>query len=595
MGTIITFYSYKGGVGRTMALANVAVLLAQWRKKVLIVDWDLEAPGVEHFFYDEPEELRSVQNRPGLIDLLSDSTQEDSEIRYRELLSTVSLKDVPDFQLLTAGARTSGYFKSVRALDFKSFYEDRDGGQIIERLRSTWKEAFDFVLIDSRTGITDIGGICTIQLPDILALIFTATRQSLDGAVEVARKAAVERQKLPFDRAQVPVLPLPSRFDTQTEHVISQKWLDDFERELTPLYKPWLTKEADRRRFLESTKIPYAPYFSFGEKLPVIEQGSTDPSGLGFAYETIAALIANNLQQPELVLDNRDEFIRLARTSPPLKQASTRPILESSLLYLDLTSSTRLAAAAREEAFRRFYEIIKDANTVCFGDVAMSSGDGVLLSFQDARAAVQCAFYIQESLAVRKPIVTPLGPLRVRMGIYAAGKNAPSTKESVIKVAGQIANKAREGQIVASDRVHNLVHALNPFLVGPAKGYVRFAASEELVEYQFNDTTIEEPIFDAFSIVPVTLTEGERRALFDQPPETASRGGFQAFLVGLQKKVNLDTNTLELTVVDRERIARYAHDYRGGGWQAKLRKIFARTLGSALGRDKKPSSEQRLF
>ena len=45
MSQILTFYSYKGGVGRSMALANIAVLLSQKKKKVLIVDWDLEAPG----------------------------------------------------------------------------------------------------------------------------------------------------------------------------------------------------------------------------------------------------------------------------------------------------------------------------------------------------------------------------------------------------------------------------------------------------------------------------------------------------------------------------------------------------------------------
>ncbi len=49
-GYVYTFYSYKGGVGRSMALANVAALLARWGKKVLIVDWDLEAPGIEKYF-----------------------------------------------------------------------------------------------------------------------------------------------------------------------------------------------------------------------------------------------------------------------------------------------------------------------------------------------------------------------------------------------------------------------------------------------------------------------------------------------------------------------------------------------------------------
>ena len=43
---VVTFYSFKGGVGRTMSLVNVATQLALAAKKVLIVDFDLEAPGI---------------------------------------------------------------------------------------------------------------------------------------------------------------------------------------------------------------------------------------------------------------------------------------------------------------------------------------------------------------------------------------------------------------------------------------------------------------------------------------------------------------------------------------------------------------------
>jgi Mrp family chromosome partitioning ATPase len=56
-GQIITFYSYKGGTGRTMALANVACLLARpdpahrqaTPPRVLAIDWDFEAPGLHRF------------------------------------------------------------------------------------------------------------------------------------------------------------------------------------------------------------------------------------------------------------------------------------------------------------------------------------------------------------------------------------------------------------------------------------------------------------------------------------------------------------------------------------------------------------------
>ncbi len=69
MGDIVTFYSYKGGVGRTMALANVAALLARWGYKVLAVDWDLEAPGLEQFFAGHLNR-DELHRREGVIDLL---------------------------------------------------------------------------------------------------------------------------------------------------------------------------------------------------------------------------------------------------------------------------------------------------------------------------------------------------------------------------------------------------------------------------------------------------------------------------------------------------------------------------------------------
>ena len=60
-GQIITFYSYKGGTGRSMALANVAWILASNGKRVLMVDWDLEAPGLHRYIHPflRDKELRS--------------------------------------------------------------------------------------------------------------------------------------------------------------------------------------------------------------------------------------------------------------------------------------------------------------------------------------------------------------------------------------------------------------------------------------------------------------------------------------------------------------------------------------------------------
>jgi cellulose biosynthesis protein BcsQ len=75
---IVTFYSFKGGVGRTMSLVNVAVALASAGRRVLLVDFDLEAPGIPTF-----ELFSSVTDTPGVVDYISDylSTSHAPDVR----------------------------------------------------------------------------------------------------------------------------------------------------------------------------------------------------------------------------------------------------------------------------------------------------------------------------------------------------------------------------------------------------------------------------------------------------------------------------------------------------------------------------------
>src|SRR5213080_966655 len=69
---IYTFYSYKGGVGRSMALANVAKWYYLRGLRVVMIDWDLEAPGLENFLYEQQDHLEKVRSQLGLIDMLLD-------------------------------------------------------------------------------------------------------------------------------------------------------------------------------------------------------------------------------------------------------------------------------------------------------------------------------------------------------------------------------------------------------------------------------------------------------------------------------------------------------------------------------------------
>ena len=82
----------------------------------------------------------------------------------------------------------------------------------------------------------------------------------------------------------------------------------------------------------------------------------------------------------------------------------------------------------------------------------------------------------------------------------------------------------------------------------------------------------------------VKLNAAELAALDKQDPATEKDGGYQTLLVGLQSRVNRATGELVLTGRDLERIPRYAYDYKRGGWQNRLERIFGRTLGPNLGR-----------
>jgi tetratricopeptide (TPR) repeat protein len=297
-----------------MALSNVSVLLARWGFRILIVDWDLEAPGLESFFKDVLD-MAVVKQRRGVIDILDQEFGGCGDMSWKDFVLPVPLPQTNDnLHLITAGRVDERYFQRVRGLDVQELYAEHHGGDLLESLRNEWIKNYDFVLIDSRTGITDIGSICTIHLPDILVLLITPTDQAFYGTIDVARRVDAARQRLPFERTRVPVVPIPSRLD-KAEFELVQEWLHRFSTELAELYVDWLPTSVQRRDLLAVTQLPYISYFSFGEKLPVLEQGTFDPGGLGYAYENLAGLIANNLNNVGQLIEDRARFMRAAMSS----------------------------------------------------------------------------------------------------------------------------------------------------------------------------------------------------------------------------------------------------------------------------------------
>ncbi len=304
-GSIVTFYSYKGGVGRTLALANIGALLSLWGYKVLCVDWDLEAPGL-HYYYKSWIKSTTV---PGLLELIQAHVDNEEPDWQNFITEVVFPGSSEPLYLIKAGIQNNTYTPRLKDLNWQYLYDEQDLGLFIEQLRNDWKRTFDLILIDSRTGITDIGGICTIQLPDILAVCFTTNEQSFYGVISTVDRIIKNRNQFPFDRAKLLILPTLTRFDV-TKPEKCKEVLKVFSKKLEPLYyEDWIHSSIRAIDLLNKTVIPYSPEWSFWEDLPVVREGTELPQSIGYAFEANAALIANKLAGSELLVNNRDSFV----------------------------------------------------------------------------------------------------------------------------------------------------------------------------------------------------------------------------------------------------------------------------------------------
>ena len=187
---VTTFYSFKGGVGRTMALVNAAVELASRGRRVLAVDFDLEAPGLDTFQVMQPRD-----QVPGLIDFVSEylaSGQAPEAGRFISQASDVGEKG-GGIWIMPSG-RPETYAANFQQIDWGVLYDKHDGYLLFEDLKEQWNRVVtpDYVLIDSRTGHTDTGGICTRQLPDAVVILFFPNEQNLRGLRRVVRDVRAE-------------------------------------------------------------------------------------------------------------------------------------------------------------------------------------------------------------------------------------------------------------------------------------------------------------------------------------------------------------------------------------------------------------------
>ena len=221
---ILAFYSFKGGVGRSMAVLNLAYSLAAKGRHVLVLDMDLEAPGLSGFLHrgkeiecfarfdmvDLVKWASSVKlpidlsDYPPLTDFAVDVPPErvvlghgnpseagrldiipvEEERDYYGRLAALDLGKYDQEDLVRTGSVLRDWLKSLHfRIEVPDYY-----GPNSERIAS-----YDYVLVDSRTGITETGGLCIGPLSDQLVVLTALNDQNIQGTRKFLEEVGILR------------------------------------------------------------------------------------------------------------------------------------------------------------------------------------------------------------------------------------------------------------------------------------------------------------------------------------------------------------------------------------------------------------------
>lgn len=296
---IATFYSYKGGVGRTLALANVAYLLASDEEnpcRVLLWDFDLEAPGLQHVF-----KCKMPRGSRGFVDCVHEYLRSASLPDVRDFIHPT---DVPGVDLLPAGRIDHSYPHKLESIRWRQIYDQYRGYDFISELRrqlvslraESGAPRYDYILIDARTGYSDVGGICVQQLPDVVVLMFRLNRQNIEGIGQV-HKAIQACQPLSSGRT-IGVVP-----------VMSPAW-------------PFATRDSAepvaraKRVFdgLEVLTVTFEAALTFGERIIAREQADyPGPLRVCEDYQRIANQLVGMNADDARTMEREAEQLRLRR------------------------------------------------------------------------------------------------------------------------------------------------------------------------------------------------------------------------------------------------------------------------------------------
>lgn len=195
---IVAFYSLKGGVGRTTALVNAGYLLARQGLRVLLWDFDLDAPNLHALVRALLRQMAMSHVEESRIEY-ADYLVDEPAIGFADYL--VHWEDTGDapasldsylwsfpvgaegghIDFFGAGYNGPEYVAKLVRIHWGTFYR-RGGQKLLQRLlEQIAAREPAVVLLDARTGMTDIGFTAALQLADLTVLVHRLNPDGIEG------------------------------------------------------------------------------------------------------------------------------------------------------------------------------------------------------------------------------------------------------------------------------------------------------------------------------------------------------------------------------------------------------------------------------
>lgn len=229
---VVTFYSFKGGVGRSTALGLVAGILATRNRRVVMVDFDLEAPGISILFRSDAENINGEQY--GILDYLHQRhlTPDQNIPSIENCISQINLFARGELFLVPVGEYDENYIHRLADLDrrtLESFYRGATNpiNQLIEDIKTQFNP--DVILIDARPGFNDTSAIALFDLADTAIICFSPTDQSFEGLRWVVQGVRKQRdyQGKPDLRFLLTPMPLVAPEQHRTWITRVEDWIEE--------------------------------------------------------------------------------------------------------------------------------------------------------------------------------------------------------------------------------------------------------------------------------------------------------------------------------------------------------------------------------